>query len=196
MRSAPLPQWLAFCPWSAARVSAARTCDPCRLGKTCSATWSSVSIRPRCRLVARRRGRLRRARRGCRPPACLDGDRRLGPEGSVTSIRPEPSSEHLRRWGRQILLRAEAGAAARLVECHAEANVAPDLSAIRVRTLLIHGELDAIIALGVAETAARAISDSKMVVIPGAGHVPTKTRPEEVVAAIQRLASVDVGREE
>jgi len=32
--------------------------------------------------------------------------------------------------------------------------------------------------------AAQAIRDSKLVVILGAGHVPTVTRPEEVVAAI------------
>jgi pimeloyl-ACP methyl ester carboxylesterase len=53
-----------------------------------------------------------------------------------------------------------------------------------VPTLIIHGELDAIIPLAVAETTARAIPDSKLVVIPGAGHVPAMTRPEEVVAAI------------
>lgn len=104
--------------------------------------------------------------------------------GFVDRCIPEPDSEHLRRWGRQILLRAEPEAAARLLECHAEANVAPDLSAIRVPTLIIHGELDAIIPLAVAETTARTIPESKLVVIPGAGHVPTMTRPEEVVAAI------------
>jgi pimeloyl-ACP methyl ester carboxylesterase len=97
---------------------------------------------------------------------------------------PEPNSEHLRRWGRQILLRAEPEAAARLLEAYAEADVAPDCSAIRVPTLIIHGELDAIIPLAVAATTALAIPDSKLVVIPGAGHVPTMTRPGEVVAAI------------
>ena len=51
-------------------------------------------------------------------------------------------------------------------------------------TLIIHGELDAIIPLAVAETTTRAIHDSKLLVVHGAGHVPTLTRPEEVVAAI------------
>jgi pimeloyl-ACP methyl ester carboxylesterase len=105
-------------------------------------------------------------------------------DGFVDRCIPEPDSEHLRRWGRQILLRADPESAARLFESHAEANLAPDLSAIRVPTLIIHGELDAIIPPVVGEMAAKAIPDSKLVLIPGAGHVPTMTRPEELVAAI------------
>ena len=61
--------------------------------------------------------------------------------------------------------------------------------------LIIHGELDAIIPLAVAEMAARAIPDSKLVVIPGAGHVPTMTRPEEFVAAINGWRALMSGRE-
>jgi pimeloyl-ACP methyl ester carboxylesterase len=98
---------------------------------------------------------------------------------------PEPDSEHLRRWGRQILLRAEPEAAARLLEAHSGVNVADKLAAVRLPTLIIHGELDAIIPLASAEMAAQAIPGSKLVVIPGAGHVPIITRPEEVVAAIE-----------
>jgi len=51
-------------------------------------------------------------------------------------------------------------------------------------TLVIHGELDAIIPMARAEMAVQAIPGSKLVVIPGAGHVPILTRPREVVAAI------------
>lgn len=103
----------------------------------------------------------------------------------VDACVPEPDSEHIRRWGRQILLRADPEAAARLLEVHAEAQVAPDFSAISPPALVIHGELDAIIPVAAAETVANAIPDSKLVVIPEAGHVPTLTRPAEVVAAIE-----------
>jgi pimeloyl-ACP methyl ester carboxylesterase len=65
-----------------------------------------------------------------------------------------------------------------------------------VPTLIIHGELDAIIPLAVAEIAARAIPNCKLVVIPGAGHVPTMTRPEDVVAAINVWRALMSGREE
>ena len=106
--------------------------------------------------------------------------------GFVDRCIPEPDSEHIRRWGRQILLRADPESAARLFESHAEANLTPDLSAIRVPTLILHGELDAIIPPVVGEMAAKAIPDSKLVLIPGAGHVPTMTRPEALVAAINQ----------
>lgn len=82
------------------------------------------------------------------------------------------------------MLRADPEAAARLFEAHAEASPAPNLSSIRVPTLIIHGEYDRIIPMATAEMAAQAIPDSKLVVIPGAGHVPILTRPAEVVAVI------------
>lgn len=103
----------------------------------------------------------------------------------VDACVPEPNSEHIRRWGRQILLRADPEAAARILEVHAEANVAPNFPAIGLPALVIHGELDAIIPVAAAEMVANAIPDSELVVIPGAGHVPTLTRPGEVVAAIE-----------
>ncbi|MGH8980043.1 MAG: alpha/beta fold hydrolase [Acidimicrobiales bacterium] len=103
----------------------------------------------------------------------------------VDACVPEPDSEHIRRWARQVLLRADPEAAARILEVHAEAQIAPDFSAIALPALVIHGELDAIIPVAAAETVANAITDSKLVVIPGAGHVPTLTRPAEVVAAIE-----------
>jgi pimeloyl-ACP methyl ester carboxylesterase len=76
------------------------------------------------------------------------------------------------------------GDRARLLEVHRAVNVADKLVSIRVPTLVIHGELDAIIPVARAEMAARAIPNSKLLVIPGAGHVPVLTRPEVVVAAI------------
>ena len=97
----------------------------------------------------------------------------------------EPDAEHIKRWARQILLRADAEAAARVMESHAEANIAPDWSSIGVKTLVIHGEHDAIVPLSAGEMVAGAIPDSSLVVIPGAGHIPSMTRPGEVVTAIE-----------
>ncbi|HEX4216878.1 MAG TPA: alpha/beta hydrolase [Acidimicrobiales bacterium] len=102
----------------------------------------------------------------------------------IDACVPEHDAEHIRRWGRQVLLRADPEAAARILEVHAEEKIAPDFSAIRLPALVIHGELDAIIPVSAAETVAGAIPGSKLVVIPGAGHVPTLTRPAEVAAAI------------
>ena len=106
----------------------------------------------------------------------------------VDACVPEPDSEHLRRWGRQILLRADPEAAARLLETFDDGYVAPDLSAVTVPTLVVHGELDAVVPLGVGQAVAAAIADAELVVIAGAGHVPTVTRPREVVDAITSWA--------
>lgn len=107
----------------------------------------------------------------------------------VEACVPEPDSEHLRRWGRQILLRADPDAAARMFESHDVPRIAPDLGAIAVPTLVIHGRLDAIVPLSAGETAAALIPGAELVVIDDAGHVPTITRPREVVAAIDEWAA-------
>ena len=105
-------------------------------------------------------------------------------EWFVDACVPEADSEHIRRWGRQILLRAEAAAAVRILQAHREQGVAPDWSAIEVPTLVIHGADDRIVPVAAAEHLAASVPDSKLVVLPATGHVPTLTRPREVVAAI------------
>jgi pimeloyl-ACP methyl ester carboxylesterase len=117
----------------------------------------------------------------------IDGSRSDDPatvRWFVDACVPEVDCEHIRRWARQILLRAEPEAAARMLEAHVEDDIAPDFSSIRVPTLVVHGESDAIIPVAAATAVATAIPDSELVVIPGTGHVPTLTRPAEVVAAI------------
>lgn len=107
----------------------------------------------------------------------------------VDACVPEPDSEHIRRWGRQILLRAEPEAAARILECHYQEHVAPDLGVIPVPTLVIHGENDNIIPVEAAKAMAAAIPQAQLVILPDTGHVPTLTRPQEVVDAIDKWAT-------
>lgn len=104
----------------------------------------------------------------------------------VDACVPEADSDHIRHWAREILLRAEPEAAARVLESHYEAGVAPDITQVSVPTLLIHGENDAIVPLGLAQAVAGAIPGAELAVIEGAGHVPTMTRAETVVAEIER----------
>lgn len=130
------------------------------------------------------------------PQVTLEGSKRLV-EGSRTdfpaTVRwfvdaciPEPDSEHVRRWGRQILLRAEPEAAARLLEAHF--GVTPDLEQIEVPTLVVHGERDAIVPVPLARRMAATIPRAAYRPIADAGHVPTLTRPRDVVAAIEAWA--------
>lgn len=102
----------------------------------------------------------------------------------VDACVPEPDSEHIRRWGRQILLRADAEAAARMFESYDEEPVTPHAELLVQPTLILHGERDVIIPPDAASSLAEVIPHCELVLIPGAGHVPTLTRPEAVVDAV------------
>jgi pimeloyl-ACP methyl ester carboxylesterase len=61
------------------------------------------------------------------------------------------------------------------------------LPRIAVPTLLIWGELDTRSPLGVARQFERAIPETTLVVIPGAGHVSNLERPERFDAAVREF---------
>jgi pimeloyl-ACP methyl ester carboxylesterase len=119
----------------------------------------------------------------------VDGCRRDYPatvSAFVNACVPEPDSEHIRRWGRDILLRAEPEAAARLLESAYEREFKLALADIAIPTLVIHGSKDVIIPMNVGKHIADSIPEAELLVLEGVGHVPTMTRPQEVVAAIER----------
>ena len=99
---------------------------------------------------------------------------------------PEENVDHIRRWLRNILMKAQPEAAARLLECMYDIDLRPRLSEIPIPTLIIHGDADMLPStqLRYAEEAARLIPGSKLEIIKGAGHVPTLTRPQVVAQAI------------
>jgi len=111
--------------------------------------------------------------------------------GFVEMCVPESDCEHVKRWARDILLRSDADSGVRLLECMFEVDLRPRLAEIRIPTLVIHGELDALpmTRLTAAEETARLIPEATLHVIKGAGHVPTLTRPDEVVKAIEDFVS-------
>lgn len=69
----------------------------------------------------------------------------------------------------------------------AEADQRDLLGGIAVPTLLIWGELDARSPLSVARRFAQAIPDTKLVVIPGCGHVSNLERPEQFNEAVREF---------
>lgn len=103
----------------------------------------------------------------------------------VEACVPGPSSDHLRRWGRHLLDRADPESAARLLECYLETPTVVPVDEIEVPTLIIHSTDDVIVPHAVGESLARQIPDATFVSIEGGGHVPTVTRPGEVVDAIR-----------
>lgn len=105
----------------------------------------------------------------------------------VDACVPEPDSAAVRRWGRQILARSGAEAAARLYEAMQGVDLRPYASSIVQPTLLLHGDADRVAPLSAAEWLASQIPRSHLHVIAGAGHVPTVTRPRVVAEAINRF---------
>lgn len=109
----------------------------------------------------------------------------------VDLCMPEDDSGHLRAWLKDIIARTGGERAAQLVESFYTVNVRPHLSEVNVPTLVIHGALDALPTspLVAAEEIAGAITQGELIVLPDAGHVPTLSRPEAVVEAIQVFLS-------
>lgn len=102
----------------------------------------------------------------------------------VAACVPEPDSAALRRWGRQIVGRAEPEAAIRLYESLYGFDIRPQIRQIRQPTLLLHGTADVIQPIAASEWLATQIEGSRLHRLQDAGHVPTVTRPQEVVARI------------
>ena len=103
----------------------------------------------------------------------------------VETCVPEADSDHLKRWGRQILDRATLDAAIALYRLSGSIDLRADLPRITQPTLILHGELDALVPVAAARELADTLPNAKLIVLPGAGHVPTVTRPQEVAREIQ-----------
>jgi pimeloyl-ACP methyl ester carboxylesterase len=97
---------------------------------------------------------------------------------------PEPDSEHIKRWGRQIIGRASQEAAIALYLSAGEVDLRNELSRISQPTLLLHGEADAIVSVKEARHLSEILPNAKLSILPGAGHVPTLTRPQEIADEI------------
>jgi pimeloyl-ACP methyl ester carboxylesterase len=105
----------------------------------------------------------------------------------VEACVPEKDAEHLKRWGRQMLMRSDGETAAQLLECLI--GRPPNLSAITMPTLVLRGELDTIAPPEAAATLADGIRGASFRMIPGAGHVPTVTAPDAVAREIESWAT-------
>ncbi|MFN8469312.1 MAG: alpha/beta hydrolase [Caldilineaceae bacterium] len=105
----------------------------------------------------------------------------------VTACVPEPHSDHIKRWGRQILGRASQEAAIALYRSSSEPDLRADLGDIKQRTLILHGAADAIVRVEEAQRLAAALPHAHLSIVPEAGHVPTITRPQVIADAIDHF---------
>jgi pimeloyl-ACP methyl ester carboxylesterase len=102
----------------------------------------------------------------------------------VDACVPEPNSAAIRHWGRQIVGRAEPEAAIRLYESLYGLDLRPQIPQLRQPTLILHGTADMIQPIAASEWLATQIPTSQLHQLPGAGHVPTVTRPQDVARYI------------
>lgn len=112
----------------------------------------------------------------------------------VDLVFPEPDSDHLKHWLRDIIHRTGPEPAARILEANYDVDLRPRLAEIRVPTLIIHGELDAIspTALDDAKTLADTIPRASLELLDDAGHLPLLSRPDRVAAILDSfLSSLD-----
>ncbi|MBE2220091.1 MAG: alpha/beta hydrolase [Anaerolineae bacterium] len=104
----------------------------------------------------------------------------------VEACVPEPDSDHIKHWGRQIIDRASQDSAIALYLMTSGADLRHDLPRITQPTLIIHGEADSLIPLEDAYWLAETIPHTKLSILKDAGHVPTLTHP---VAIAQEITS-------
>jgi pimeloyl-ACP methyl ester carboxylesterase len=109
----------------------------------------------------------------------------------VNACVPEDDCEAERRWGKQIVMRSDGPSAVQLMECLESVQVEHRLTQIDLPTLLIHGSRDIITPISSSQNLAQQLPNSKLVTIEGAGHVPTVTRPADVVRAIEEFFPID-----
>jgi pimeloyl-ACP methyl ester carboxylesterase len=96
----------------------------------------------------------------------------------------EPNSDHIKRWGRQILDRAAVEAAVALYLTASGVDLRDELHRITQPTLILHGELDIVAPLDGAQMLASILPRAELIVLGGAGHVPTMTYPLQVAETI------------
>jgi pimeloyl-ACP methyl ester carboxylesterase len=102
----------------------------------------------------------------------------------VETCIPEPDCAHIKHWGRQIIDRASQEAAIALYLSAGEIDLRSELSSISQPTLILHGEADRIVPVESARQLSGILPNAKLSILPGAGHVPTMTRPREVAQEI------------
>lgn len=103
----------------------------------------------------------------------------------VQTCTPEPDSDAIRHWGHQIIDRASQAAAIALYTAFAPVDLRADVHAIQQPTLVIHGDADALVPVAASRLLAESLPNATLTVLPGAGHVPTLTRPQEIADAIE-----------
>ncbi len=102
-----------------------------------------------------------------------------------TCFAPEVDDDRLLAWGEALFLGAGGEVAARLFE--ACVGNQPDLAAVDVPTLVVHGDRDEVVPVVAGRFVAATIPGARLVELSGASHAPTVTRPAELTDLIRSM---------
>jgi pimeloyl-ACP methyl ester carboxylesterase len=106
-------------------------------------------------------------------------------EGFTWACVPEPENGPVRRWGKQILARADPGAAIALLSMSTGIDLRSKVSQIQQPVLILHGSADRVVPIAEGAWLAENLLNARLVRIDGAGHVPTMTHPDTVAREIE-----------
>lgn len=98
---------------------------------------------------------------------------------------PEVEEDHLLAWGEALFLGSGGEVAARLFE--ACVGHQPDLAAVEVPTLVVHGDQDQVVPVAAGRFLAATIPGARLVELVGASHAPTVTRPAALAEHIRSM---------
>jgi pimeloyl-ACP methyl ester carboxylesterase len=114
----------------------------------------------------------------------------------VEVVFPEPDTEHLKQWLRDIITRTGAEAAARIIEANLSIDLRPRLPQIDLPTLIIHGVLDEISASALEDAKALAtlLPKADLTLLEDAGHLPLLSRPDVVAEELDAFLTDNVRR--
>jgi 3-oxoadipate enol-lactonase/4-carboxymuconolactone decarboxylase len=93
---------------------------------------------------------------------------------------------------RAMLLRTPAEGYAAAAEAIAAADFSASTAALSLPALVIVGDQDQATPFAAAEALHRALTDSKLLVIEGAAHIPTVEKPDEITAAIRNFLQPEI----
>lgn len=110
----------------------------------------------------------------------------------IDNCLPETPSTSLRRWGLQMLMRADVEDAVALLQARTQLPPDDTLPRLDLPTLLLHGAQDRIVPLAASRQLALRLAPCELQELPGLGHVPIVTAPADMAARIdvfgQRLS--------
>lgn len=104
----------------------------------------------------------------------------------ITNCLPETDSKAMHQWAKKILMRASQSAAIDLFRATLGLDLRAFVSQIHLPTLILHGEADRIVPLASSQWLAGQIPQSQLHILPGAGHAPMMTFPQEIADSVNR----------